>query len=394
LGGGRVAQVVAGVAAMFSVGVLATGSIFSMDVLDQLWWALAALLVMRLVHRQMPRIWLLIGLVIAVALLTKLTVLVFCAALVLALAVTADRRQLRTRWPWLAGGVALVGLAPYVAWNAVNGWPTVQFWQNYRGVGTSRLDFVATQIGLINPIAVPLAGAGLVFYFHRSGRRYRVLGWTVVFTAVALVVLGTKPYFLAPVYPVLFSAGAVVFERVRLRPLLDRVRPAYVVVLALAGALLALDVMPILPPETVVRSFGPLQQVLADRLGWDGLTEKVEQVYAGLPPDQRAQACVIASNYGEAGALEQLAAPGRLPPVISGHNNYFIWGPDGCSGQVLITVGFPLEDLRRFDPGVELAATQTCAYCVSYEQNVPIAVIRLAPSPDLARRWPSLQHYD
>ena len=132
LGGGRVAQFVAGVAALFSLDFMATGSIFSMDVLDQLWWALASLSVVRLLRRDAPRLWLLVGLVAAIALLTKLTVLFFGLALVLALLVTPERRYLRTPWPWLAGGIAFLGLLPYLIWNAVNGWPTWEFWQHYR----------------------------------------------------------------------------------------------------------------------------------------------------------------------------------------------------------------------------------------------------------------------
>ena len=124
LGGGRVAQLVAGVAALFTLDFMATGSIFSMDVLDQLWWALASLILVRLLRRDAPRLWLLVGLVAAIALLTKLTVLFFGLALVLALLVTPERRYLRTPWPWLAGGIAFLGLLPYLIWNAVNGWPT------------------------------------------------------------------------------------------------------------------------------------------------------------------------------------------------------------------------------------------------------------------------------
>ncbi len=119
LGGGRVAQVVAGVAALFALDFMATGSIFSMDVLDQLWWALASLIVVRLLRRDAPRLWLLVGLVAAIALLTKLTVLFFGLALVLALLVTPERRYLRTPWPWLGGGIAFLGLLPYLIWNAV-----------------------------------------------------------------------------------------------------------------------------------------------------------------------------------------------------------------------------------------------------------------------------------
>ncbi len=408
LGGGRVAQLVAGVAALFTLDFMATGSIFSMDVLDQLWWALASLVVVGLLRRDAPRLWLLVGLVAAIALLTKLTVLFFGLALVLALLITPERRYepravprpsgvpgLRTPWPWLGGGIAFLGLLPYLIWNAVNSWPTLEFWQHYGGIGTSPLDFLFAQFGQMNPIAVPLAGAGLVFYFRKTGVRYRLLGWTFVFVYLVLTVLRTKPYFLAPAYPILFAAGAVMLERVPLRPQLAWIRPAYVALLALAGILLAPVVMPILPPVTVVRAYGHLEQVLADRLGWDRLTQTVEQVYGGLPPAQRAQACVLTSNYGEAGALSQLAAPGRLPPIISGHNNYYLWGPGTCTGQVLIGVGYSLADFKGTYADIALAAIQRCQYCVGFENDLPIVV---ASNPtisiNLARLWPLVKHYD
>jgi Dolichyl-phosphate-mannose-protein mannosyltransferase len=415
LGGGRVAQLVAGVAALFTLDYMGTGSLFSMDVLDQLWWALASLVVVGLLRRDAPRLWLLVGLVAAIALLTKLTVLFFGLALVLALLVTpapepalgVQRRYepravprpsgvpgLRAPWPWLGGGIAFLGLLPYLVWNAANGWPTLQFWQHY-GVGTSPLDFLFAQFGQMNPIAVPLAVAGLVFYFRSSGARYRLLGWTFVFAYLVLTLLRTKPYFLAPAYPILFAAGAVVFERWALRPWLAWIRPAYVALLALAGILLAPDVMPILPPATVVRSYGHLEQVLADRLGWDSLTRTVERVYAGLAPEQRAQACVFTSNYGEASALIQLAAPGRLPPVISGHNNYYLWGPGTCTGQVLIVVGSSPADFKGTYANIVVAATQRCQYCVSFEQELPIIVVSNPMIPiNLPRLWPSVKKYD
>ncbi|MGB8644182.1 MAG: glycosyltransferase family 39 protein [Anaerolineae bacterium] len=394
LGGGRVAQFVAGVTALFSVIFMVGGSIFSMDVLDQLWWTLASLIVLQLLRRDEPRLWLLVGLVVAIALLTKLTVLFFCLALVLALLVTPERRYLRTRWPWLAGGIAFLGLLPYLIWNAANGWPTFEFWQHY-GVRSGPLDFLFAQFGLMNPIAVPLAVAGLVFYFHRTGVRYRLLGWTFVLVYLVLTLLGAKSYFLAPAYPILFAAGAVMFERWALRPRLAWIRPAYVALLALVGILLAPDVMPILPPETTAHTYGQLEQTLGDRLGWDSLTQTVEQVYAALPPEQRAQACVVTSNYGEASALSQLAAPGRLPPIISGHNNYYLWGPGTCTGQVLIGVGFSPADYKGTYANVVIAATQRCPYCVSFEQELPIVVASNPTIPiNLPQLWPSVKHYE
>jgi 4-amino-4-deoxy-L-arabinose transferase-like glycosyltransferase len=390
LGGGRVAQLVAGVAALFTVIFMATGSLFSMDVLDQLWWALASLVLLRLLRRDAPRLWLLFGLVVAMAMLTKLTVLFFCLALGVALLVTPERRYLRTPWPWLAAGIAFLGLLPYLIWNILNGWPTVEFWHHYGGVGSGPLAFLAAQVGLMNPIAVPLAAAGLVFYFRQTGARYRLLGWTFVIVGLLLTALGAKSYFLAPAYPILFAAGAVEFERFHPRPWLAWVRPAYVALLVLGGVLVAPEVMPILPPGTTVRIYGSL--LLADRFGWDSLTDTVEQVYDRLPAAQRAQACVLTSNYGEAGALSLLAAPGRLPPIISGHNNYYLWGPGRCTGRVLIAVGYAPSDFRHAH--VTVAATERCRYCVAYENDLPILVVASPPAADVARQWGALKHYD
>jgi hypothetical protein len=337
---------------------------------------------------------LLVGLVVAIALLTKLTVLFFGLALVLALLVTPERRYLRTPWPWLGAVIAFLGLLPYLIWNAVNGWATVDFWRHYPGIGTSPPDFLFAQFGQMNPVAVPLAVAGLVWYFRKSGARYRLLGWTFVFAYLVLTLLRTKPYFLAPTYPMLFAAGAVAFEKWALRPWLAWIRPAYIALLALSGILLAPDVMPILPPATAVRSYGHLEQVLADRLGWDSLTATVEQVYDALPPEQRAQACILASNYGEASALVELSAPGRLPPVISGHNNYYLWGPGKCTGSLLIGVGYSPADFQAAYGQVTLAAVHKCENCVSFEQNVPIVVASNPKIGNILGQWSSVKHYD
>jgi len=266
-------------------------------------------------------------------------------------------------------------------------------------VGQNRMQccesFFAAQLGLMNPVAVPLGIAGLVFYFRTAGERYRLLGWTFVFLYLILTLLRLKVYFLAPAYPLLYAPGAVMCERVRLRPRLVWTNPAYVALLALAGMLLAPDVMPILSPTTTVRAYGAL--TLADRLGWQSLTHTVERVYDALPRAERAQACVLASNYGEAGALQQLAPPGRLPPVISGHNNYYLWGPGRCTGKVLITVGYAPSDIphvHTFYAHITRAAIDRCHYCLDYERTLPIYVLSGATRSIFPRLWPSLKHYD
>ena len=86
--------------------------------------------------------------------------------------------------------------------------------------------------------------------------------------------------------------------------------------------------------------------------------------------------------------------PGRLPPIISGHNNYFLWGPGRCTGQVLMGVGYALADFRHTYAHTTLAATQRCRYCVSFEQDVPIVVGSNPRMPNPLRLWPAVKHYD
>ncbi len=417
LGGGRFTQVLAAMAALFAVVFMATGSIYSMDVIDELCWAVGTLVLVRLLRDDRPRLWPVFGLVAGIALTAKLTMLFFGFALTVALLLVPERRYFRTRWLWLGGAIAFAFLVPYLIWNALNGFPTWQFWHHYGGVGNSPLGFFAFQFLLLNPLAVPLAVAGLVFYFRRENRRYRVLGWTFIIL-YAVFTLGTfKPYFLPPIYPLLFAPGALTFERFfQRRPRVAWLAPAYAGALALVGLLLAPIAMPILPPAAFVTHYGFLTgagnggagqsnagafpQYLGDRFGWETMTRAVAGVYASLPADDRSHACIFTINYGEAGALQLLGARYHLPPIISGHNNYYLWGPGTCDGSVLIAVGMVPGDsgtqtLAASYGKMTQAATNTCQYCMSEENDIPIQVYTQPKFSSFARDvWPQLKHFD
>jgi len=132
---------------------------------------------------------------------------------------------------------------------------------------------------------------------------------------------------------------------------------------------------------------------LGDRLGWDELTAAVAGVRDGLPPDERAAACVLTANYGEAGAIDLLGPARGLPPAISGHNNYWLWGPGACSGQVVIAVGLPPGELAALFDAVTPAGAVSCVYCVPEERGAPLAVCR-HPRGRLAELWPRLKHFN
>lgn len=411
LGGGRFAQALAALGSLTTIVFLATASIFSMDILDALWWTLCGYILIRLLKRREPRLWLLFGLVAGLGLTTKLTMLFFGFAAVVALLLTPNRADFRTRWPWLGGAIAGVLLLPYLLWNAVNGWPTVEFWRHYGGLsGGGPVDFFANQVLSINPLNLPLVVAALYFYLRTAaGKPYRALGWLYVVLYALFTLLNAKAYVLTPVYPLMYAGGAVALERAIQRRRWRWITPVYPAALLVSGLFFAPLAMPVLPPATFARDYGFMTslgnggagqqnagvfpQYLGDRFGWDTMTATVAGVYNRLPAGERAQACVFTANYGEAGAISLLGASDHLPPVISGHNNYYLWGPGRCTGTVLITVGVSPSDLQQAYASVALAGTITCRYCMGDENDLPVYVCT-SPKASIRDLWPRTKHFD
>ena len=414
LGGGRLAQGLAALAVLVAPNFLVFGTFVSMDAFDQLFQVSAAYVLLVILKRDRPRLWLLFGLFAGLGLLTKVTMLFFGFAVLVSLLVTPARRHLLTPWPWLGGVVALAFLVPYLLWNAQKGWPTLEFWVEYGGKvdEASPVEFLLEQIVTMQPPALPLWLAGLAFYLlTREGRPYRALGWVYVVLFVVFAALNSRFYFLAPAYPALFAAGGVAVERFFWRrgrrrwPVL-----AYAAVLAVSGVIVApITVVPALPPATLAgitgafggdagvqvetREVSELPQIFADRFGWEGMVETVARVHEKLPPEERSEACVLAGNYGEAGAIDFFGAERGLPKAISGHNNYYLWGPGDCDGETVVSVGVPRERLEGVFGRIGRADTVRCRYCMPDEDNLPVYVSR-DPRLPFEEAWPRFKHYD
>jgi hypothetical protein len=414
LGGGRFVQGLAALAVLVAPNFLVFGTFLSMDAFDQLFQVSAAYVLLVILNRDRPRLWLLFGLFCGLGLLTKVTMLFFGFAVLVALLASPARRHLLTPWPWLGGAVAFVFLAPYLLWNAANGWPTIEFWREYGGKvdAASPLEFLVEQVVTMQPPALPLWLAGLGFYlFARGGHRYRTLGWVYVILFALFVAMNSRFYFLAPAYPALFAAGSVAAERFfGTRGRWRRALPAYAAVLAISGAVVApVTVLPALPVETLARITGAaggdagievetrevaeLPQNFADRFGWENMAETVARAYDGLPAEERSDACILVGNYGEAGATDFFGGERGLPQAISGHNSYHLWGPGGCDGNTVVSVGVPRGRLDEVFGRTERAGTVKCRYCMPDEDGLPVYVSR-EPKMPFEEAWPRFKHYD
>jgi hypothetical protein len=411
LGGTRWVQVLAALGSATSPVFMANGSIYAYDVFDVFWWTLAATILIVLLRDKRPQLWLAFGVVAGLGLLTKETILFWGFALIVGLLLTPQRRLLFTRWTLFGGLIAFGLFLPFLLWNAANSWASFQYWANYsanHSAGGTPLDFLSNQILGMNPLSVFLWGAGLWYFFSARGARYRVFGWAYLILFVLFIVIQGKSYFLAPAYPSLFAGGAVLVGTWRAG--FRRWVAAYAVVLAVIGVLLAPAVMPVLPPAVYAQVYGKsgsggaqqesgdaygLPQALADRFGWEEQVALIAQVYHSLPMNEQQVACIFTSNYGEAGALVQFGGRYHLPPPISGHNAFYIWGPQGCTGQVIITINIPPQDAARAFGSVTLAARTSCDACVAFENRAPILILRQPKAKEpFAVLWAQAKHYD
>jgi 4-amino-4-deoxy-L-arabinose transferase-like glycosyltransferase len=412
LGGGRFAQVLAAVAALLAPVFLAMHSMLTMDVFDQLWWVLGIFVVLKILKHDQPKWWLWFGLVAGLGLLTKVTIVYLGLALMVGLLLTPARKYLLSKWLWLGGVVALVFLVPYLIWQVQSGWPTVEFWGRYAAGKTYPVTlpgFLLQQILVVHPLAFPLALVGLWgLLFAPALKPYRALGWIYPVLFAIFAFQQAKHYFLAAAYPICFAAGAVILERFAQRLRRGWLIPGYLALLVITGIVVAPTALPLLPmgtyhtyisalglgagPQTERLDTGNLPQHFADRFGWPELAETVVRVYQALPPEEQARACIFTDNYGEAGALEFFGGA-RLPRVISGHNSYFLWGPQDCDASVLIFVpGHPADAAESFAQVEQVAVTQ-CDYCMPYETGRPILVAR-GPNFTIEGVWPKVKHFD
>ena len=207
----------------------------------------------------------------------------------------------------------------------------------------------------------------------------------------------------------LMACGAVFIERWTARSGRAWLRPAYGAVIALSGALIGLSTLPLLPPQTYIaytrlmgfsepkfenRKASALPQFLADRWGWPEMAAATAKVYNELPPDQRAKTAIFGSNYGEAGAIDFYGPALGLPKAISGHANYWYWGPRDYTGESMIVLCSTCEQLYQAFAKVEAKGTVGNPYAMANENFT----IYLCTQPKywhtLQDVWPKLKNWN
>jgi hypothetical protein len=413
LGGGRSAQALASIGAGFSPVLVAFSGIYSMNSLDVLFWTGVVIVSVRLVQTRDTAMFIPLGVLIGLGALNKIGILWLAAGLAVGLFFSPYRSMLWTRQALLGAAIALLLFAPFVAWNISHSFAHLEFIRNATAgkySGLTPLRFLADQILLHNPFALPLWLAGLAgLFFARPLARFRFLGTALLVIVVILLANGhSKAEYLAAGFPLLFAAGGVSVEGW----LGDRIRrllvPAYGIVLATTATALIPLAIPVLPVQTYVayaqalgiapgtpetKQLGALPQFYADMFGWPEKAAAVAAVYNRLTPEEKARCAIFSDNYGRTAAIDLFGRHYGLPRSIGNHNNYWLWGPRGYTGEIVIILGGALKDKQEIFANAEVAGVASSPWSMPYEDDVPVYLCRGLRVP-LAEAWAKLKHFE
>ena len=404
MGGSSGSRKAAALLAMLGVTVagvyLGIDSYLSMNSFEPVFWLLCALALIRIAQehgipgqeRVVRNWWMVLGVSAGLGLENKWNEVFFLVALLIALLLTPQRRILASRWFGAAVAIIVALALPNLLWEMHYHWPTLEWLidvsKSNKDVKLPPLQFLLAQMMTLTPWTIPLWLSGVVWLLaSRKAREFRFLGVLYLIFLPMMMALHAKDYYLVPVYPIYFAAGAMCWLPAGKHGAL-RYWPvsAYALLLVVGFFLTIPFSIPVLSPQKFLAwsktmHYHPadsenhgatiLPQFYADRFGWHEMVEKVAGVYNSLPPGQRAVTGIYTGNYGEASAINLFGPKYGLPVAISGHQTYWLWGPHGYTGQEMIVInGASLQEMNEYYASCTVAGKMDNPLSMPWEKNL------------------------
>ncbi len=427
-GGRRFALLLSAITIVIAPQYLSNASLLGTNCLEPNLWMGCAYFAILAIKRNDPRYWLWFGVVAGLGLQEKYSIALFGFGMVIGLLLTAQRRALLSPWFWFGGLAAFLIFLPNLLWNIHNHWPFVELMHNIRADGRDVVlplpQYFFQQTLLVHPLTAPIWITGLIAFFVSPRLKpYRALGWCYLVCFTVFFILHGKNYYLAPVYPMLLAVGAGVIESAidgrkmegaetaslkTSRNRLAWLKPAIIIVLLASGAHIAPVVVPVFTPGRFIAyiKYLPLKlpvmehsheravlpQWYADQFGWEEIVDETSQAWERIPADERPSCGIFAQDYGQAGAIDFLVLRYGLPPALSGHQTYYLWGPRSYSGNCLIVLDDTRERLEELFEHVEYVGT-SADNPYALERQIPVYICRGAKFGSLEKVWPQLKKW-
>ncbi len=387
VGGDRTAQAITAWAMAGTTLTLMFGHVLLTASLDLVVWPAVLLCAIRAVRRGDGRWWVLAGAITGASSFNKLLVVVVMAGIAVGLAACGPRSWFRSGWLW--GGVATAGIIalPNAVYQATNGWPQLAMGAALASGNALEVRILMWPmlVLLVGPVVAAFWIAAIVALWRRPAwRNLRFVAVAGLVVVVFVFVGGTQFYYTAGMLAVLVAIGSVpVTAWMRAR---TRRRPLLFAGLAVNAVLCAVFALPVLPvPALAASGLSAVNAAVGDQVGWPVYVAQVDAVATASDAD-----AIIATNYGEAGALDRFGTTGL--PVFSGHNALGPLATPAADVHTVVVVGgmdgfvSPFfgrcQVVDRLDNGVDVD---------NEEQGRPITVCEgpVAAWPTL---WPRFHH--
>jgi Dolichyl-phosphate-mannose-protein mannosyltransferase len=390
LGGSLRLQALALLIAVTAPYFLGANWVYQTVTFDEVTWMVALYCFLGLVLEQQPRYWIYLGISLGVGLEVKYTIGGLVAAIGIATLLTPTlRSHLRTRYPWIAAGIALLVWAPNLAWQLEKGFPSLVYIVNHQGSGGGLLVNVLLIVVYLF-FLIPLWVAGFVSLFRNA--TLRPIGIACLFPLVLFLFVG-KSYYAVGTVPIALAQGLVAIGGVK-RP---RLRTGLQIAVAAACALQLLTfarlTLPITPPDRIhALGLDTKNELFKDSVGWEDVAHQVESIYGNLPSSERTGTIIISAFYGVPGALRIYGDKRSLPVVVSPQLSGWYWLPRDLVATNALMVDYEPADVAWMCSSATLVGHLTVPYSVlGLEQGAPVTFCALkAP---ISQHWTRLRNF-
>jgi len=356
-------------------------------------WALVVLCTSTAIARARPRWWLGAGIAAGLGLEINNLMALLLLALAVGLLATGRFDLVRTGWPWLAAAIAAVIWAPNVVWQATHDWPQLTMASSLHRENTALADYLGglpAQILYGGLFTGPILLAGVVRLWRTPEMRYLAVTVSVLAVYVLAWIPG-KPYYTSGLLPAVLAAGSVATERWFARGRRPIARRALAVGAILVATLVTVTaVLPVWPVQDLHAHSTSAD--LADTVGWPQLARAVAAEDKSLTAAATPPTSIFAGGYPEAAALDVLGPTG-LPPVLSGHNAYNMWGPGAASDSTVLAVD-AADQLRPYFAQCRTVATVVVPYQVNNDFTGLNLSLCTGPTTSWTGLWSHLKHDD
>jgi hypothetical protein len=390
LGGSLRLQGLALLTAVTAPYFLGANWVFQTVTFDEVTWMVSLYWFVCLVVDRRPRYWIYLGIALGVGLEVKYTI----AGLILAISIAvllapSLRAELRTKYPWIAAVIALLIWAPNVAWQVVEGFPSLTYIANHRGSGGGPVAFLIEFVVYLF-FLLPLWLAGMASLLR--SRDLRPIGIACAVPLLIFLVVG-KSYYAAGTVPLVLGQGLMAISRIERRQLRGGLEIAVIVASVLEFVTFLQIVLPITPPDQIhTASLDTKNELFADSVGWSDVADQVTAIYVELPASEQENTVIVSAYYGVPGAVQVYGKAQLLPAVVSPQLSDFYWLPDNLTASNALLVDYQPSEVAWMCAAATIVAHLTVPYDVSgLEQGAPVTFCQLeAPIPKI---WGKLRNF-